>query len=155
MAIWVPVSFLSALSSLPILVSPLTSKKYFLPENCSSLYISFILTTFLIPKRWLRGKLPVDQPIWHHTCCNHCHPSSSFWCSVWSSTDCLNHVYMPKRIELVLRSINKLFLTKCLVSVHRSHLGTSPCWVDWFGNYLVIYQTTAGVHKLWSWYFII
>lgn len=72
---WVTLDFLSAQSMLAILLQPLTSTRYFHPENRCSLDI-FSFSDHFLPT--LCGKIPADQsflkhsdkPAWHQQLCH-------------------------------------------------------------------------------------
>lgn len=109
--IWVTVAFLTTWKTVPIL---LWHQQSILTQNCCSLDIFFFFGTFFVkPRADYVGKIPkdqqflkrTDQPVCHQQSCHvqtHWnHPSSSVWCSVWTSGVCLEHVFMPKCIELL------------------------------------------------------
>ncbi len=81
--------------------------------NKAFFYPHMFFRTFSVNPRWLWVKIPVhqqflkfsDHPVWHQHLCHfqsHLnHPFSPFWCSVWTSVDFIDHVYMHKCIELL------------------------------------------------------
>ncbi len=95
----------------------------FRPQNCHSLNNFSFFGPFSVKPREDVHENPSRSavseilwpPVWHQepwhvqSCLNHL--SSPFWCSVWTSADCFDDIYMLKCIELLPLSIFK-------VSVH-------------------------------------